>query len=105
MTNAEPSDFSFLFVYSHKSKYLHSWVKVNYERKDMVIDYTRNVLMNKEGYYLMQRAIPLSRISNQDIKRDMKILKQSGVLRNFNIKEYLLFRHEIIKDLEKNMIS
>ena len=92
----------FVFGYSDKSKYLHSWVELNYEGNDMVIDYTLNVFMNKEGYYLMQHAIPLSRISNKNIKNDLKIFNKFDGLGNFNIKEYLLFRDELIKDIEKN---
>ena len=92
----------YIFGYSDKAKYLHSWVEFNHYGKDMVIDYTLNALMNKEGYYMIQNAKPLSRIDSKTIKEDSKILNKFDKLGSFNIKEYLLFRDEIMKDFEKN---
>lgn len=92
----------FVFGYSDQAKYLHSWVEFNYQGEDMVIDYTLNALMNKEGYYMIQRAKPLSRIDSKLLKEDRKVLDKFDKLGYFNIKEYLLFRDEIMKDFDKN---
>lgn len=84
----------FIYGISDKVKYLHSWIEFNKDGNEYVIDYTMNVIMNKEGYYFIRQAEELSRISNQDILFDSKI--------SINSKVYLVFRHEIMKELEKN---
>ena len=90
----------YVFGFSDKSKYLHTWVEFNYQGKDAVIDYNLNVLMNKEGYYLMTHALPLSRISNKNIHKDFKVINKLG--KTGCIKEYLVFRDELMKDFKKN---
>lgn len=92
----------YIFGYSDKSKYLHSWIELVYDNEDLVIDYSLNALMNKSGYYQMQHAIPLNKISNKNIKEDRKLLDKFDKLGHFDIKEYLLYRDEIMNDLEKN---
>lgn len=92
----------YIFGYSDKSKYLHSWIELNHNGKDMIIDYTLNAMINKEGYYQIQNAIPLSRISSVKIKEDVDVLNKLKQLGKLDIKEYLLFRDEIINDYEKN---
>lgn len=93
----------YVYSLSDKSKYIHSWIEFENEGKEFVIDYTINAIINKEGYYQLRRAKPISKISSQDLKEDEKIL--FGRLKDFvtfNIKEYLLFRDEIMADLKKN---
>ena len=92
----------YIYGFSDKSKYLHSWVEFNYNDEDLVIDYTLNIIMNKEGYYYIQHAEPLNRISDKSIIEDSKIINKFNKIGAFNIKEYLVFRDEIMKDFEKN---
>lgn len=92
----------YIFGCSDKAKYLHSWVEFNFKGRDVVIDYNLNILMNKDGYYYMQHAIPISRISDKNIKEDNEIIQKFGKIGHFNLKEYLVFRDEIMKDFEKN---
>lgn len=92
----------YIFGYSDKAKYLHSWVEFNFRGRDVVIDYTLNILMNKEGYYYMQHAIPISRISDKKIREDNETIRKFGKVGYFNLKEYLVFRDEIMHDFEKN---
>ena len=91
------------YGYSDKAKYLHSWVEFSYNGNDVVLDYTLNALINREGYYLLNHiSEPLSRISSKQIQEDCKLIKKLNKVGSFNIKEYLFFRDEIIRDLEKN---
>lgn len=100
-----PNDVVTGYIYglSDKVKYLHSWVELNYHGNDVVLDYTLNALINREGYYLLNHiSEPLSRISSKQIQEDCKLIKKLNKVGSFNIKEYLVFRDEIIRDLEKN---
>jgi hypothetical protein len=93
----------YIYGLSDKAKYLHSWVEFEQDGKCVVADYTMNVVMNKEGYYLIKHAEELSRVSHKQIIDDLKILGQlskQGIV--FRENEYLVFRDEIMKDLEKN---
>ena len=94
----------YIYGISDKAKYLHSWVEVSLkDGQKFVLDYTKNIMINKEGYYFITHAEPLSRIKSKDMKEDDKIidkLAQKGIY--FNIKEYLVFRDEIMADLKKN---
>lgn len=92
----------YIYGFSNKAQYLHSWVEMLFNGQEVVIDYTLNIFMNKEGYYYMQNAKPLSRVSNKSIIEDLKTIKKFDKLGSFNIKEYLLFRDEIMKDFKRN---
>lgn len=99
-----PNDLVTGYVYgiSDKTKFLHSWVEFEVKGKELVIDYTLNIIMNKEGYYYLQHARPLSRISNEDLVNDDEYIRKFNKLGHFNIKEYLTFRDEIVNDFKKN---
>jgi hypothetical protein len=93
----------YIYGLSDKAKYLHSWVEFEAGGKEFVADYTMNALINKEGYYMLKHAKERSRVSNKQIKDDWKILGQlakRGI--TFKENEYLVFRDEIMRDLEKN---
>lgn len=85
------------------SKYLHTWIEIFLSGKWYVFDYTLNACINRDGYYFIKHAEPLSRISKEDIAREYPVL--CGDISDpttFNVKEYLVFRDEIIKDLNRN---
>ena len=90
----------YIYGYSDKSKFLHSWIETNIKGEEFVIDATLNAVINKDGYYLMQHAKPINKISSQTLKED---LKNYEIIDNKNIpiELYYVFRDEIIKDLEK----
>ena len=62
----------YIYGYTDKSKFLHSWVETTIKGEDYVIDGTLNSLINKQGYYLMQHAQPITKISNQTFANDIK---------------------------------
>lgn len=84
---------------SDKARFLHSWVEFSKDGKDYVIDYTMNAVMNKKGYYFIRHVQELCRISDTDILSDIDLFSH---LRGLNIKEYMVFRHEMARELEKN---
>ena len=91
----------YIYGYSDKAKYLHSWVEVNIDGEDYVIDATLNAMVNKEGYYLIENAKPINKISKQTLINDLDNYK---IIDNENIpvEVYYVFRNEIIEELNKN---
>ena len=90
----------YIYGYSNKSKFLHSWVETTIKGKEYVIDGTLNSLINKQGYYFMQHANPISKISNKTFLNDIKNYLEK--METFPIEIYYVFRDEIIKDFQKN---
>lgn len=90
----------YIYGYSDKSKFLHSWVEITIKGKEYVIDGTLNAMINKEGYYLMQHAKPITTISNVTLKNDVENYMKK--IQSIPLEVYYVFRNEIIKDLEKN---
>lgn len=90
----------YIYGYSDKSKFLHSWVETTINEEEYVIDATLNAIINKEGYYLMQHAEPITKINNQTLKND---LDKYPIIDNKTIplEVYYVFRNEIIKELGK----
>lgn len=97
-----PNDLVTGYIYgcSDKAKFLHSWVEVKLKDNDYIFDGTLNGIINKEGFYLMQYANPLSRISNVTLKNDVKTYMKK--IKSVPLEVYFVYRDEIIKDLERN---
>lgn len=87
---------------SDKARFLHSWIEFSGDEEDYVIDYTMNAVMNKKGYYFIRHVKELCRINNHDILSDLDLF---GSLEGLNIKEYMVFRHEMARDLERTNIA
>ena len=93
----------FIYDISDKIKFLHSWVETSINNTDVVIDFTMNIIINKNAYYKLQHAEPLNSISDKDLIKDNDFIHFfSQNVNSVNIKEYLLFRDEIIHDCMKN---
>lgn len=89
--------------YVDENRYLHSWDELEIDGAKQVIDSTMNVVMNKEGYYLIRNIKEnenISKVSAIDLLRDDRQYRK--LLDNIDLKTYLTCRDEIIKDLEKN---
>lgn len=92
-------------ITADKTKYLHSWIEFKINGQELVLDYTQNVVMNKEGYYALNHIDKIiSKINCADIINDEKIYKQ---IHNgdyyIDLKTYLTCRDEIMRDLQKNI--
>lgn len=90
----------YIYGYSDKSKFLHSWVESNIKGEEYVIDGTLNAMINKDGYYLMQHAKPITKISDSVLKSDIK--NHLDVMQTMPMEVYYVFRNEIVNDLERN---
>ena len=90
----------YIYGYSDKSKFLHSWVESTINDEEYVIDGTLNAMINKEGYYLMQHAKPITKISDSVLKSDIK--NHLDVMQTIPLEVYYVFRDEIVNDLERN---
>ena len=90
----------YIYGYSDKSKFLHSWVESNIKGEEYVIDGTLNAMINKEGYYLMQHAKPITKISDSVLKSDIK--NHLDVMQTIPLEVYYVFRDEIVNDLKRN---
>lgn len=96
----------YIYYGSDKSKYIHTWNEFNMSGKNYVLDYTCNIIMNKDGYYLLRHIKEkdiISKINIEDILKDhLKIIQISKGKECIDYKTYLTCRDEIMKDLEKN---
>ena len=90
----------YIYGYSDKSKFLHSWVESTINDEEYVIDGTLNAMINKEGYYLMQHAKPITKISDSVLKSDIK--NHLDVMQTIPIETYYVFRDEIVSELKRN---
>lgn len=90
----------YIYGYSDKAEFLHSWVEVTLRGEEYVIDGTLNAMINKKGYYLMQHAKPINRISDDTLRSDIKNYLAS--IERLPLEVYYVFRDEIVKDLKKN---
>ncbi len=92
------------YLATDKCGTLHSWNEFQIDGKEHVLDYTQNVVMNKEGYYSLNHINKiLSRVNCEDIPKDKKIIKQMTGKYYMDVKTYLTCRNEIMQDLQKNM--
>lgn len=91
------------YLTTDKSSNLHSWNEFQINGKEHVLDYTQNVVMNKEGYYALNHINKvLSRVNCQDIPKDKKIINQMTGRYYMDVKTYLTCRDEIMQNLQKN---
>lgn len=92
-------------ITADKIVHLHSWNEFQIDGKEHILDYTQNLVMNKEGYYSLNHIQKIiSRINCVDIENDEKIFYQidNGDWYIDN-KTYLTCRDEIMRDLQKNI--
>ena len=61
-----------------------------------------NLVINKNGYYLLKHPEPISRIPRQLLKKDLNKLISLDEISVIEWMDYLVFRDEIMRDLDKN---
>ncbi len=89
------------YVPSIDEELLHSVVEIDILNKKYIIDYTQNIVMKKEDYFEINQFRQISKVSSKTIKEDAKIIDELQIPHPY----YLLFRDEIMKDLNKNKKS
>lgn len=79
-------------------EFLHSIVEIMLDNKTLYLDWTRNIMMPQDEYKRLFRYREISKVDTKNIISDMEYIRAF----NLNIEEYLLFRDELMKDVEKN---
>ena len=79
-------------------EFLHSVVEIMLDNKTLYLDWTRNIMMPQDEYKRLFRYREISKVDAKNIISDIEYV---GAF-NLNIEEYLLFRDELMKDVEKN---
>lgn len=86
-------------------EYLHSWLEVVNSNGIRAVDYNDNMTMSKDDFDALYKPKVITRITNEQLNED----KRSGMLDlmfqindgfKFTDKEYVAFRHEIVRDLK-----
>lgn len=77
---------------------LHSVIELEEGEKKYIIDFTQNIVMTKEKYIVINSFRELNKVTSKKLKEDCKIMEEFGIRTPF----YLLFRDELMKDLNKN---
>ena len=95
---------SYIYGTTDLSKFLHSFVEVNINGKEYVIDCTINSIMNKEAFYKIhhiEKEDIISIIDNKTLKDDLNkyydLLNKSII----NERDYEIFREEFINEFKK----
>ena len=78
-------------------KVLHSILEYKVDDKTIVLDWTRNITIEKNDYDRLTKFEEISRFKGKLVKEDLKLIKGF----NLGCKAYVTFRDEIISDLEK----
>lgn len=80
-------------------KVLHSVIEYEYNGKTIILDWTRNLKITKEQYIELTKFVELSSFESKNVENDIKI-----IFRNLELgsKPYVLFRDELIRDIQKN---
>lgn len=89
---------------SKKMPYPHSWVEVEQQGKEWVLDFTMNIAMDKEAYYRLHNPQGAIAIGNKTLIVDLSLLKRSS-LRFEDIRMYLFHPDEARKVMQEEIKS
>lgn len=80
-------------------KVLHSIIEYEYDGKTIVLDWTRNLKITREQYIELTKFVELSSFEGEKVIDDIE-----KIFRNLNmgVKPYVVFRDELIRDMQKN---
>lgn len=88
-------------IQQYNRKVLHSVVEISDKNQQKnILDYTLNLKIPKESYIRLTNFQELAIVESNELENDFEILLD--FFDSFRHKEYLLFRDELIKDMEKN---
>lgn len=86
---------------SSKSAQIHTWVEASPNGKDWVYDMSLNAIINKQGYYRLRHAEPVSVIPFSTVKEDLAKLNPYIKNGKISLKEYLIFRDDVMELLSE----
>lgn len=95
-----------VYYVNPKNKYLHSWVEFETDKGQIkVVDFNVNAIYDKDDYYRLRHATPLSFVAKEDFKAfiDLKPWEEGGVLRGINYKILLLYFYDIMQIMQDKM--
>jgi len=78
---------------SKNMPYTHSWVEVEHQGKEWVLDFTMNEAMEKQGYYKLYNPQNIVEIDNITLSEDIKLMKNT-TLADKDIRMYLYYPDE-----------
>lgn len=87
-------------AYNDKEYVYHTWIEVKIDDKWLVIDYNRNIIINKDDYYQMVKPVVINKSSKESILKLLEYEKEFKINLYSSLKVY--FGEEILRDLEKN---
>jgi hypothetical protein len=82
----------------------HSYIETDTKQgEELILDFEANIIYNKSGFDLIKNPKVHSKIPTTTIKQDMENLKnlEIGISGNLDYRTYLIFRDEIINELEQ----
>lgn len=88
----------YVSTFSEFSRFLHSWVELNIDGKPCVIDTTRNLLMDRKGYYFIRNITgPVYKISDKIIEKEKSIYDSLSNSNGWLFKLYLSNRPQALQ--------
>lgn len=89
---------------AQKNRNLHSWIEFNFCGEDVVLDFTKGLMFNKSGYYLLKNIRgPVQRVSRERIVKDLKMLQYFANVEPFLNKLYFANRQQAVYVYNKFM--
>ena len=98
--NIKKSKVSTGYITLGKDKILHSVVEYSRKGKTIILDWTKNLYMEKEDYVKLFNYEELSSFEGYKVLEDQDGLIWE-LLENITIKAYVLFRDQIVSEIEK----
>jgi len=89
---------------SKKMPFPHTWVELEHQGKEWVLDFTMNEVMNKEGYYKLFSPQKTISIDNQTLIEDLSLRKRSS-LEFEDIRMYLFHPDEAREVMQEEIKS
>lgn len=81
------------------SEFHHSVIQISEDGLDLIIDFTQNIVMEKDKFIEIFDFRVVNEISSKVVKEDNPIMIELGIKDVF----YLFFRDEIMRDINKNI--
>lgn len=88
----------YISTISDQARFLHSWIETTINGNIWVLDPTVNMVINRDSYYFLHHAKPLSRVSQTGLIYGTDRISYLGL----TCKESLLYWNEIMQDLDRN---
>lgn len=78
---------------------LHSIIEYEHDGKTIVLDWTKNLKIDKKQYIELTKFVELSSFEGEKFIDDSKIISEDL---NIGVKTYVVFRDELIADIQRN---